>query len=338
MIDTVFYNQERSGYEELLSYGPYFYRDILEMDTNYKFAGSTLDIMAEGLETIIRDQFVDSADEETISRMERWLEILVKEGRTLEDRRKKVKLIWNGGEKLSGKLIKNMVKSYTGCDETPEVRMTTFLSVKAQAKEENVIYLSDLLEQMERMKPAHIRLEFSVVFSSKIKFCTKLSHHLFHYDQSGTKPDIATHGSYVKTNISADSELHAKLFNYRQSSENAETGIFPYISTVGAAMSGSFDVPDIYSNEVFSFVNASKHEESGTFPNVMMVGHAYETPMSVITAETNVVHTFDECGTIPDIATVGNGEQSGLSLKTESSAVIHEYVECGSKSCGEEEL
>ena len=70
MLSTVFYNQQRSGYEELLSYGPLFYRDLLEMDTNYRFAGKTLDVGAEGLEKLMQDQFIDTADEETISRWE----------------------------------------------------------------------------------------------------------------------------------------------------------------------------------------------------------------------------------------------------------------------------
>ena len=55
MLSTVFYNQQRSGYEELLSYGPLFYRDLLEMDTNYRFAGKTLDVGAEGLEKLMQD-------------------------------------------------------------------------------------------------------------------------------------------------------------------------------------------------------------------------------------------------------------------------------------------
>ena len=75
MLDTVFYNQMRSGYEELLSYGPSFYKNLLEMDVNYRFAGKTLDIGAEGLERLIQDQFIDTADEETISRWERWMNL-----------------------------------------------------------------------------------------------------------------------------------------------------------------------------------------------------------------------------------------------------------------------
>lgn len=305
MIDTTFYNQQRSGYEELVSYGPYFYKNILEMDANYKFAGKTLDIMANGLETIIHDQFIDSADEETISRMEKWLAIDDAKSRSLEDRKKKVKLIWNGGEKLSGNLIKNMVKSYTGCDEDPSVRMTTFLRIQTQAKEENTIYLADLLDQLNRMKPAHIRLEFNVVFSSKMRFSTKLSHYLFNYDKTGEKPDVATHGSYQKTTISAKSNLLQNTFDYMQSSEQQEAGIFPNIATKGALISNTYSIPDIHSDRTYEYQSTSESNESGTYP---------------------------------DITTAGSFDESALSIKTEEKSLINTYVECGSKSCGEEVL
>lgn len=150
MLSTVFYNQQRSGYEELLSYGPLFYRDLLEMDTNYRFAGKTLDVGAEGLERLMRDQFIDTADEETISRWEKWLNLLPDSQTDLEYRRKRVKLFWNGGDKFSGSLIKSIVKNYTGCDETPSVRMTTRLTISVQIKEENQVYISDLEALIEK--------------------------------------------------------------------------------------------------------------------------------------------------------------------------------------------
>ena len=112
MFDTVFYNHQRSGYEELLSYGPSFYKNLLEMDVNYRFAGKTLDIGAEGLERLIQDQFIDTADEETISRWERWMNLPSDPNNDLEYRRRKVKLFWNGGDKFSGSLIKEIIKNY----------------------------------------------------------------------------------------------------------------------------------------------------------------------------------------------------------------------------------
>ena len=35
----VFNNQQRSGYEEIVSYGPKWWAEFREMDANYRFAG-----------------------------------------------------------------------------------------------------------------------------------------------------------------------------------------------------------------------------------------------------------------------------------------------------------
>jgi hypothetical protein len=48
----IFYNRQRSGFEELTSYQPLWWADILEMKANNKFAGLTLDRMADALEQL----------------------------------------------------------------------------------------------------------------------------------------------------------------------------------------------------------------------------------------------------------------------------------------------
>lgn len=233
MRNPVFYNQIRSGYEELFSYGPYFYKDILEMDANYQFAGYTLDTMAECLEQLMNDQFIEYADEETITRLESWLNIVTDPDRDLEDRRKKVKLMWNGGEKLSGRLIKNIVKSYTGCDETPEVKFTHMLSIKARVKEENVVYIGDLQELISRMKPAHIRSEISLVTPTDIVFMTIQKSYVFPFTLSGTVPDVATHGAYIASGMAIEDIDKSVVFSPDPSSEDMAVGTHPVISTIG---------------------------------------------------------------------------------------------------------
>lgn len=168
MLNPVFRNQERSGYEELVSYGPHFYKDILEMDANYRFAGKTLDTMAQGLEDLISNQFIDYANEGTILRLEKWLGIETDFSKSLEERRKKVKLAWNGGEKFNATLIKRMIRSHTGC-ANPTVRMTTYLSIDSGVSPEESIYMSDLIEQFEKMKPAHVRMNISIKRKCSLK-------------------------------------------------------------------------------------------------------------------------------------------------------------------------
>lgn len=233
MLSTVFYNQQRSGYEELLSYGPLFYKELLEMDTNYRFAGATLDVGAEGLEKLMQDQFIDTADEETISRWEKWLNITADSESDLDYRKKKVKLFWNGGDKLSGALIKSLVKNYTGCDETPSVKMTTRLTISAQIKEDNQVYISDLEDLLERMKPAHILVEVLLISTSKIKIHTNISHYVYPYETCGTQPDIATVGAVLPSGIEIESSGDDVVYPHMQSSETMLAGTYPADASKG---------------------------------------------------------------------------------------------------------
>ena len=54
---NIFHNDSRSGYEEIVSYGPKWLTEYKEMDAVYQYAGWTLDLMASFLEQIIRNRF-----------------------------------------------------------------------------------------------------------------------------------------------------------------------------------------------------------------------------------------------------------------------------------------
>ena len=43
----VYNNQQRSGYEEIASYSPRYYRRIKEMDAVFRLAGWIIDLMAQ---------------------------------------------------------------------------------------------------------------------------------------------------------------------------------------------------------------------------------------------------------------------------------------------------
>ena len=69
----VFYNRVRSGYEELMSYYPNFWKEILEMRVNNRFAGYTLDRAAGDMEQAVLDQFFETSSQEMVLRYERFL-------------------------------------------------------------------------------------------------------------------------------------------------------------------------------------------------------------------------------------------------------------------------
>lgn len=113
----VFNNQQRSGYEEIASYGPKWWTEFREMDANYRFAGWTLDLMAYWMERVVNNQFPANADERTITTVfEPALGIEPEPDETLEERRKTVAAYWSGTRKLSKTVIQSIIKAYTGCE------------------------------------------------------------------------------------------------------------------------------------------------------------------------------------------------------------------------------
>ena len=113
----IFNNQQRSGYEEIVSYGPKWWTEFREMDANYRFAGWTLDLMAYWLERVVNNQFPANADERTITTVfEPALRIEPEPDETLEERRKTVAAYWSGTGKLSKTVIQSIIKAYTGCE------------------------------------------------------------------------------------------------------------------------------------------------------------------------------------------------------------------------------
>lgn len=338
MLSTVFNNQQRSGYEELFSYGPYFYKYLLEMDVNYRFAGSTLDLMAEKMELMMNNQFIDYMDEPTITRMERWLDIEVDPSKDLEYRRRKVKLFWNGGDKLCARLIKSMVKSYTGCEDTPSVRMTNHLIIKAQIKDDNMVYISDLMEQLERMRPAHIRVEMLLASTTKIKFRTIVKHYVYPFDLCGEKPDIATWGSYLKNGVSLKSHNTDVVYPHEQSSEFMEAGTYPNVTTTGVAYHTDINIATKVSDSVYGHNPSSEEHEAGTYPDDSTIGILYENNISVSTDERDAIIAYEQCGTNPNIATIGQLRNEGIAIGTTESSAVLSFVECGTNLCGEEVL
>ena len=71
----VFNNQQRSGYEEIASYSPRYYRSIKEMDAVFRLAGWLIDLMAQDMEDMVAFQFLKYMDDEALTRYEVFLGI-----------------------------------------------------------------------------------------------------------------------------------------------------------------------------------------------------------------------------------------------------------------------
>ena len=111
----LFGNAGRSGYDDIVRMGPGWWTEYLEMDTNYRFAGWILDLMACHLDRVMNNLFFRHADEATIKTMEEIFEI-DNEGLTLslDERRSIAESYFAGMGKLSASSIQEIVRTYTG--------------------------------------------------------------------------------------------------------------------------------------------------------------------------------------------------------------------------------
>lgn len=297
MLDhDIFCNRLRSGYDEVFSYGPYFFKDIKDLDASLKFAGNTLDTMAEKLELLMRNQFIVSADEETIYRYEEWLGIEHDSGKSLSDRRKKVKLLWNGGEKLNGELIKSLVKSYTGCDEDPIIIMTTKLTIKAQITESNLVYMNDLLEQLDKMKPAHILIEMLLDIAVPIKIGKNVKHYIYDYPVAGVTPEISTLGSDNTSRINATGKLESTVYEQIHTLEIIKTGTLPEPSSLGASINnGDTSIGDLFDINLYDFKQTSESLSTGTSNEIGTLGEYINSEIKTISNTMDFDLTYKQC-------------------------------------------
>ena len=197
----MFYNKYYpNNYEELISYYPKFYREVFEMRAILEAEGSLADDMEDNIERVFDNCFIDTADEQTIENLERFLHIKLYKQRDIEERRRLVKALFVGGGKISASLISEMIEAYTGaavyCTFEPfDQEGNNMLTIDFDRGTNPTLYMSEILELIEQRIPAHIVYRTAVVYSYPIAVGKKRTSYSYEYDLCGTKPEISTQGS-----------------------------------------------------------------------------------------------------------------------------------------------
>lgn len=188
----VFNNQQRSGYEELASYGPKFYMRMREMDAIYQFAGFTADCMAFDLEELIALQFIAFMDDEALTRFEKFLSLETDKTKTLDERRLLAFASYSSAGKLSKTKISDIINSFAECvchiiliGSTIEINMTF--------KDNPAAYMNNIRQLISKSIPAHISilykglLDMDIVFKwvnrvTVLRIINHLTFHLYNYE------------------------------------------------------------------------------------------------------------------------------------------------------------
>lgn len=149
------------AYEELLTFYPRFYREVFEMDEILRTHGDLLNTAMDDIDRTFINAFIDEADEATIEKWERFLYIGINRQISLDERRRLVKSYLIGSGKISGSLIEEMVKTFTGAESSVDFRefdeeRNNALFIEMET-DENLTPLMPPLRTLLRKKiPAHI--------------------------------------------------------------------------------------------------------------------------------------------------------------------------------------
>lgn len=171
----IFYNDLRSGYEEVSSYGPSYWLEYKEMDAVYRLAGWTLDLMAHFLERMVGNQFVQYADEKTLLMLEKVLGLSV-DDLTVDERRRAVAAALLGYGKLSAEDILAIVRAYTGAECS-----LTWDGVELKLNIANTdagIAYPGLIEILSNRLPAHIYYSLYIPYENRIDEYVGMAHNM----------------------------------------------------------------------------------------------------------------------------------------------------------------
>ena len=326
--EDVFRNRLRSNYEEIKSYIPRYWNEILEMDANNRFAGFTIDKAAGDLEQFVKNWFFDTMDEATLTEYENFLGLTGFGIRNIQDRRNLVKATWIGGIKMSRPRIKALIKAYLGCDS--EVHFTHELSVQPIVNDsEATLYLGELQDILYAQIPAHLMWDLVTIinYGGGANIASSIRHWSYPHELCGTNPDIATLGAAIEDEIIID-EIEATYAYPYLSESDTKAGTVPNISTAGAFI--ETDVTVTEDLEALSYPYLSESDtKAGTVPDVSTAGAVIETDVMVTEDLEALSYPYlsesdTKAGTVPDVNTAGMIVSENVTTDTEENSNLYD--------------
>lgn len=202
----VFNNQQRSGYEEITSYGPGFYRDIKEMDAIYRFGGWTCDLMATDLENLVAMQFIKYMNDEALTRYEQFIGINKDYTNNLDERKNIVLAQCSSSGKISKTKIQTIVNSFAECKCQVSMEGANII-VDMMFKGDPAKYMSHIREILQKSIPAHIgivyrgSIDLSIVFKLDNKVSVQRIINKMIFRMSNSKKHMYLDGSAYRMKI-----------------------------------------------------------------------------------------------------------------------------------------
>lgn len=297
-----------NNFEELIVQYPRFYRDVFEMVEILKAHGRIADDLEANIERTYFNCFIDLADEATIAKLEKFLDIRLNKSRTLEERRRLVKSYFAGFGKISASMLEEMIGSYTGtaveCRFEPfDDERNNMLYINFERGTEPSLYMSDIILLLEKKLPAHIKWQAAVSYRYPIGVGRRRQNYTHYYEFCGTKPQTVLIAAIHGIEAATEADISAVRVGYRQSSETdlqAQAGTTPNTSTL-AHISVTEMAAGVNTDMVTATYKSSSEgglmPEAGVAPGVATVGHFDEISAAAEVGATPCGVNYVPCGT-----------------------------------------
>lgn len=230
----------KCNYDELITFYPRFYREVLEMDAILRAEGGLADGIQNGIDEMLMNNFIDGANESTLTKLEEFLGISLMKERTVEVRRRFVKSFFAGMGRVSETRIAEMIRAYTGadtvCDFYPfDEAGNNRLDIQFERGKEPVIYISDIYTLLAKMLPAHIEYRPVLTYRIAVGVERKRTHYSYEYDLCGTKPYSILIAQILGVETATRAEANEVVMDYKSSTDGGtepQTGLYPNVSTL----------------------------------------------------------------------------------------------------------
>ena len=144
-------------YEEIKTWYPVWYREILEMDALWRVWGKHLDEIQAGIIRAVDNNFIGYADAQTITKLEHFLDVDYDGPRTLAERRDVIKAFFIGQGRIGRREITDLIAVFTN----GEIEVAFFegtIQITVTRNFGDRFNLFDCRLVLDRRIPAHLDL------------------------------------------------------------------------------------------------------------------------------------------------------------------------------------
>ena len=333
-----FYNKYYANdFEELLTYYPRFYHGVYEMVEILKAQGKIADEIERNIEQVYFNCFIDYADEPTLAKLERFLDIGLNKTRTLEERRRRIKSFFVGFGKVSASLLEEMIKSYTGANvssrfEPCDDKGNNMLYIELDRGDVTTLYMGDINLLLGKKIPAHIAWQAAITYPFPVGIGIRRKHYKFGYDLCGTKPDIAMKGVALDYSVVTRARARSYRATHEPAAETKQTGTKPDTATIGAYLA----IKDVIGAKAKIYTTEHKKAqngdlEAGEWPRNTTVGRQQKVTGVVEAEAASHMTEYEAAGTKPDLAAMATVRSVLNAIEAEAVSLTADYEQAGTK-------